>query len=90
MSPLPATLAAVLVLALSALASPAEAARKKYVAPPPGEGLNAKNQNYLIGIISFAVVVIATIMAVTSMMNINYDDDTLLMVEVPDNYDREE
>lgn len=49
-----------------------------------------KNEAYLIGVASFFVVVVAAIMAVTSMTNINYDDDSLLMVEVPEDTHHEE
>ncbi|KAG5507034.1 hypothetical protein JKF63_05780 [Porcisia hertigi] len=59
------------------------AAAQTYVAPDPRVGLSSQNEEYLIGVISMAVIVLAVIMGVASMVNIDYDDDTLLMVEVP-------
>jgi hypothetical protein len=49
-----------------------------------------RNQEYLIAVVSFAIVIIAGIMGVMSMVNIDYDDDTLLMVEVPEDTHHEE
>lgn len=68
----------------------ASAASTIYVAPGPTERLSVRNQEYLIGVVSFAIVIIAGIMGVMSMVNINYDDDTLLMVEVPEDSHHEE
>lgn len=68
----------------------ANAVSKTYVAPGPTERLSVRNQEYLIGVVSFIVVIIAGIMGVMSMVNIDYDDDTLLMVEVPEDTHREE
>ncbi|CAG9572748.1 conserved hypothetical protein [Leishmania major strain Friedlin] len=59
------------------------AASKTYVAPHPTVGLSSKDEEYLIGVVSFAVVVAACFMGIASMVKIDYDDDTLLMVEVP-------
>lgn len=86
-------LGAFFVLGAKFLTTPAQAAttaKTTFVAPPVATGLSQKNQDYLIGVISFAVVAVATVMAVSSMMNINYDNDTLLMVEVPEGIQHDE
>lgn len=71
------------------VAQVASAASKTYVAPDPTVGLSFKDQEYLIGVVSFTVVVVACFMGVASMMKIDYDDDTLLMVEVPGDINHE-
>lgn len=68
----------------------AAAASTTYVATGPTERLSVRNQEYLIGVVSFAIVILAGIMGVMSMVNIDYDDDTLLMVEVPEDTHHEE
>ncbi|GET87948.1 hypothetical protein, conserved [Leishmania tarentolae] len=75
-----ALVCAVLVMTVAQVAG---ATSTTYVAPDPVVGLSAKNQEYLIGVVSFIVVVVACFMGVASMLRIDYDDDSLLMVEVP-------
>uniref|UniRef100_A0A146L6K0 Uncharacterized protein n=1 Tax=Lygus hesperus TaxID=30085 RepID=A0A146L6K0_LYGHE len=58
-------------------------AKKKYVAPNLQHDTTALDDQYLIGVISFFFVTVAGVLAIRSLMVINYDDDTLLMVEVP-------
>ncbi|KAG5480876.1 hypothetical protein GH5_07403 [Leishmania sp. Ghana 2012 LV757] len=77
------TFACVAVVLLIPAAQVASAASKTYVAPSPTQGLSSKNQEYLIGVVSFIVMAVAAIMGIASMVKIDYDDDTLLMVEVP-------
>lgn len=60
------------------------AAAKEYVAPGPAESMPAENQQYLIGVISTLFVGVAAFLGIKALMDINYDDDTLLMVEVPE------
>ncbi|KAK7195670.1 hypothetical protein NESM_000496800 [Novymonas esmeraldas] len=80
-----------LALVVAATTTPlATAASTTYVAPDPTVGLSSKNQEYLIGVVSFAVVAVAGVMGVASMVRIDYDDDTLLMVEVPEETHTEE
>ncbi|KPI90081.1 hypothetical protein ABL78_0834 [Leptomonas seymouri] len=81
--------AALSLMALLAV-QPASAVSKTYVAPGPTESLSVRNQEYLIGVVSFIIVILAGVMGVMSMVNIDYDDDTLLMVEVPEDTHREE
>lgn len=83
---------AVVLLALCALSHAAEAAsvKKTYTMPTIEDGMSTKNEQYLIGVISTFFVVLATYLAVKSMVDINYDDDTLLMVEVPEDNHHEE
>lgn len=88
-APWTTAVAALLVLA-AMTADVAQAASKTYVAPAVTVGMSSKNQEYLIGVVSFAVVVVAGIMGVASMVNIDYDDDTLLMDEVPEDVHHEE
>ncbi|KPA82689.1 hypothetical protein ABB37_02512 [Leptomonas pyrrhocoris] len=87
---LPSTLKAVLGLIAVMIMQSASAGSKKYVAPGPTERLSVRNQEYLIGVVSFVIVILAGIMGVMAMVNINYDDDTLLMVEVPEDTHHEE
>lgn len=54
-----------------------------YVAPNLTESVPLENQQYLIGVISTFFVAVAAYLGIKSLMDINYDDDTLLMVEVP-------
>lgn len=65
-------------------------AKTEYVAPAATEGISVRNQEYLIGVTSTVVVILAVVAAVVSMTSINYDDDTLLMVEVPEELYQEE
>lgn len=62
----------------------------KYVARSPTSSMSAGDKNYVIGVVSFVMVAIACIMGVASMAMINYDDDTLLMVEVPEDTKHDE
>ncbi|TPP51006.1 putative integral membrane protein [Leishmania donovani] len=74
---------ALVAVALSITAAQvASADSKTYVAPHPTVGLSSKDEEYLIGVVSFAAVVVACFMGIASMVKIDYDDDTLLMVEV--------
>ncbi|KAG8347488.1 hypothetical protein ERJ75_000956400 [Trypanosoma vivax] len=57
---------------------------KRYIAPSPLEPMPARSQQYLLGILSFLFVSVAAVLGVRAMMNINYDDDSLLMVEIPE------
>ncbi|KAG5480547.1 hypothetical protein LSCM1_06251 [Leishmania martiniquensis] len=82
MAPLLASSFAAVALVIT-VARVASAAPTTYVAPSPTLGLSSTNQEYLIGVVSFFVVVVAAIMGIASMVKIDYDDDTLLMVEVP-------
>ncbi|ESL06002.1 hypothetical protein TRSC58_06331 [Trypanosoma rangeli SC58] len=52
------------------------------VAPDLLTPLSPSSQYYLIGVISFFVVALATFLGVSALVNIDYSDDTLLMVEV--------
>ncbi|CAJ1007564.1 hypothetical protein Q4I28_002877 [Leishmania naiffi] len=79
--PLPATLAASIVAIT--VAKVVGAAATTYAAPDPTVGLSSKDQEYLIRVISFIVVAVALVMGIAAMVKIDYDDDTLLMVEVP-------
>jgi hypothetical protein len=87
---MPSALKAVFSVMTVMVMQSANAASKTYVAPGPTEGLTVRNQEYLIAVVSFAIVIIAGIMGVMSMVNIDYDDDTLLMVEVPEDTHHEE
>eukprot|EP00796_Vickermania_ingenoplastis_P004085 gene4085-2933_t len=71
------------VLAIVLLAASAEASTN-YVAPGVTESTSTENQSYLIGVISTFFVAVAAYLGVKALMDINYDDDSLLMVEVPD------
>lgn len=57
-----------------------------YVAPGVTESMPVENQQYLIGVISTAFVGIAAFFGIKALMDINYSDDTLLMVEVPEDH----
>lgn len=65
------------------------AASSVYVAPEITETMPVENQQYLIGVISTAVVGIAAFFGIKSLMDIDYSDDTLLMVEVPEDHPNE-
>lgn len=64
--------------------SPCTCTGTVYVAPRLHETMSRRNQEYLIGVVSFLLVTLAAVLGIGFMMNINYDDDTLLMVEVPE------
>ncbi|CCW60793.1 unnamed protein product [Phytomonas sp. EM1] len=76
------TLVALVTLILSTEA--VQAGSTVYVAPNSTDGLSVKNQNYLIGVCSMVLLLIACYMAVVSLVSIDYSNDALLMVEVPD------
>lgn len=71
-------------LLLVVCASTQAGASTTYVAPGVTQTMPAENQQYLIGVISTAFVGVAAYMGVKALMDINYDDDSLLMVEVPE------
>lgn len=62
------------------------AASTTYVASRITESMPVENQQYLTGVISTAVVGIAAFFGIKALMDIDYSDDTLLMVEVPEDH----
>ena len=53
-----------------------------YTAPGLTESLAANNQSYVIGVISFVLFAVCTLLAVTSLTSVDYSNDTLLTVDV--------
>lgn len=62
------------------------AASTVYVSPSNTQSMPAENQQYLIGVISTLFVGVSAYLGIKALMDINYDDDTLLMVEVPEDH----
>ncbi|CBH16766.1 hypothetical protein, conserved [Trypanosoma brucei gambiense DAL972] len=54
------------------------------VAPSPIEPMSSESRQYLIGIFSALFVSVAVILAVRALMMVDYSNDTLLMVEMPE------
>ncbi|KEG12335.1 hypothetical protein DQ04_01791070 [Trypanosoma grayi] len=77
---------ALCVVALTILAAPLVAGqvelRDTPVAPNLLEPMDPTSQQYLIGVVSFFVFIVAAFLGVRALMNVDYSDDTLLMVEV--------
>lgn len=77
-----AFLASVVLAAPPATTTAAAAASGIYTAPGLTESLSANNQSYVIGVISFVLFAVCTILAVTSLTSVDYSNDTLLTVDV--------
>ncbi|KAH9589196.1 hypothetical protein LSM04_003846 [Trypanosoma melophagium] len=62
----------------------AAAAEGPPAAPSVLDGLSPAAQQYLIGVVCFAVFAVAVVLGVGALVGVDYSDDTLLMVEVPE------
>mmetsp|Transcript_68296 Transcript_68296/g.79512 ORF Transcript_68296/g.79512 Transcript_68296/m.79512 type:complete len:87 (+) Transcript_68296:74-334(+) len=58
------------------------AASTTYSAPALTDTLASSSQSYLIGVISFIMFSVFTVMSVWSLMDIDYSGDSLLTVDV--------
>ncbi|EAN95098.1 hypothetical protein C3747_2g1502c [Trypanosoma cruzi] len=61
--------------------------QERPVAPDVLAPMSPSSQCYLIGVVSFFVFALAALLGVRALMEIDYSDDTLLMVEVAESVD---